>query len=226
MVFIYKEPASPALPGDLPPSPPSAQQGEAEGEGELGGYKAVRKGVRGRKAGTRRTPPTSSTHPVFHHLFLPRLFTEHLICAQTPRDQRGGVGLTECLCHPGENVLTGGSRKTLYPCPTGAGTRRSPDMSKRSLPPSAPLGCWHRPGPKLPPPLSRQEVLSCIFPESLVLQISLGSEPECVAKSGRVRLHCLWRVERKALWGPPPTHTPEPPPHPCHVALSPWVWEA
>lgn len=38
MVFIYKEQVGPALPGDLPPTPsPSAQEGEAGGEGEFGG---------------------------------------------------------------------------------------------------------------------------------------------------------------------------------------------
>lgn len=38
MVFIYKEQASPALSGDLAPTPsPSAQEGEAGGEGEFGG---------------------------------------------------------------------------------------------------------------------------------------------------------------------------------------------
>lgn len=38
MVFIYKEQASPALPGDLAPTlSPSAQEGEAGGEREFGG---------------------------------------------------------------------------------------------------------------------------------------------------------------------------------------------
>lgn len=44
MVFIYKEQASPALPGDLPPASPSAQQGEAEGEGEFGGLQSSEEG--------------------------------------------------------------------------------------------------------------------------------------------------------------------------------------
>lgn len=48
MVFIYKEQASPALPGDLPPPIPPQPRRERLGEKRnLGGYKGGRKGVGG-----------------------------------------------------------------------------------------------------------------------------------------------------------------------------------
>ena len=78
------------------------------------------------------------------------------------------------------------------------------------------------PTPKLPRTLSRQEVLSEVFPEPLVLQISLGSAPVWGHEwKGNSRLNCLWRVGRKALWGPPPTPHPSTPLPTCHLAASP-----
>ena len=44
--------------------------------------------------------------------------------------------------------------------------------------PNSPLGYQCHAYPKLLRTLFRQEVLSGVFPESLLLQISLGSEPE------------------------------------------------
>lgn len=96
MVFIYKEQASPALPGGLAPTPsPSAQEGEAGGKGSLGGgYKGVRKGAGGwagdeiwaisgwwpLREGLGRLP--TSTYSIFNHLFIQQLLIEHLVCVR------------------------------------------------------------------------------------------------------------------------------------------------
>lgn len=89
--------------------------------------------------GTRKTPPASSTHPIFNRLFIQQLFIEHLVCAKTTRDQRDGAGppshkgLKESLGHPEEH---GGNRKTYYPHPRWAGTdaAQTQEISPSKLP--------------------------------------------------------------------------------------------
>lgn len=62
MVFIYKEQASPALPGDLPLPSPSAQEGEAGGEWEFGGLQKECGGESERVYEMRSGPSVAGAH--------------------------------------------------------------------------------------------------------------------------------------------------------------------
>lgn len=76
-------------------------------------------------------------------------------------------------------------------------------MGKRAFLPKLPLSYY--PYPKLLRTLSRKEVLSGVFPESLLLQISLGSKPEWGQEcEGDSWANCLWRVVKEAFGD----HTP------------------